>query len=59
MKNQTQKTLAWCLFELHTLINNQEMRLGVDELLCSMGNLFSRTVSGFQMPKLHACLKYK
>ena len=53
MENQTQKKLVWYLFKLYKLINNQAMKLRVDELLRSMGNIFLRTASGFQMPKPH------
>lgn len=35
------------------------MRFGADESLHSLGNLFSRTVSRFQMPELGTSLQYK
>ena len=35
------------------------MKFGADESLHSLGNLFSRTVSRFQMPELGTSLQYK
>ena len=46
-------------FAWHLFINNKEMKFGADESLHSLGNLFSGTVSRFQMPKLGTSLQYK
>lgn len=59
MKKQTQKKLAWPLFKLYKLINNQERKCGADGLLRDMGNLFSMAVSGLQMPTFCTSLKYR